>query len=289
MKKCVFLSMDDLNNFECYDHLLVEPLAKAGWQTEEISWRRTDVQWSDYDVVIIRSPWDYQDDPDAFLNTLENISEQTHLENNLDIVKWNINKTYLIDLDFAGINIVPTLWGENLTKGNLLPAYKRLNVNEIIIKPVIGANADFTYRLNKDAVVAREAELIKSFRNKSYMIQPFMSHIISEGEYSLFYFDGNYSHCILKKPKDQDFRVQEEHGGVLMSVKPQPALAEMAQKAIDAIGHKLLYARVDFVRTRQNDFALMELELIEPSLYFNMDDESPKRFVRAFASRMKAT
>ena len=289
MKKCVFLSMDNLQDFECYDDLLIEPMAKAGWQVDEISWHRNDVPWSDYDVVIIRSPWDYQDDPDTFLNILENISGQTRLENNLDIVKWNINKTYLIDLDFSGVNIVPTLWGENLTKGNLLPAYKRLNVNEIIIKPVTGANADFTFRLNKDSVIARESELIETFRNKSYMIQPFMSHIISEGEYSLFYFNGNYSHCILKKPKEQDFRVQEEHGGVLRTVKPEPALAEMAQKAINAIGHNLLYARVDFVRTDINDFALMELELIEPSLYFNMDADSPGRFVQAFISRMKSS
>jgi len=188
MKKCVFLSMDNLEEFECYDQLLVEPLLKAGWQVEEISWRKKDVNWSDYDVVIIRSPWDYQDNPDAFLDTLENISAKTLLENSLDIIKWNINKTYLIDLDISGLNIVPTLWGENLTKGNLLPAYERLNVNEIIIKPVISANADFTYRLNKESLLFRENELIKIFKNKSYMIQPFMSNIISEGEYSLFYW-----------------------------------------------------------------------------------------------------
>jgi glutathione synthase/RimK-type ligase-like ATP-grasp enzyme len=287
MKRCVFLSMDSLEQFECYDHLLLEPMAKAGWQAEEISWRKKNVNWSDYDVVIIRSTWDYQDDPEKFIQTLENISAQTRLENSLEIVHWNINKTYLIDLDISGIKVVSTLWGENLTKGNLLPAYQRLNVNEIIIKPVISANADFTYRLNKESIKAREDELIKIFKNKSYMIQPFMSHILSEGEYSLFYFGGKYSHCILKKPREKDFRVQEEHGGILTSFDPDPHIRAMGEKAIAAIGQDLLYARVDFVRSGANDFALMELELIEPSLYFNMDTKSAQRFVDAFVKRIQ--
>jgi glutathione synthase/RimK-type ligase-like ATP-grasp enzyme len=287
MKKCAFLSMDSLQGFECYDHLLFEPMANAGWQVTEISWRNKDVKWSDYDVVCIRSTWDYQDEAEAFLETLENISRQTRLENNLNIVKWNINKTYLIDLDISGVHIVPTLWGENLTKGNLLPAYKRLNVNEIIIKPVISANADFTYRLNKSTLLQKEDELIRVFKDKSYMIQPFMTHILGEGEYSLFYFSGRFSHCILKTPKEKDFRVQEEHGGILKSIEPDEALLAAADRAIKAIGETLLYARVDFVRNDTNNFALMELELIEPSLYFNMDQKAIHRFVQAFTERMK--
>ena len=286
MKKCAFLSMDNLEAFECYDNLLVEPLAKAGWLAEEVSWHNNKVNWADYNVVIIRSTWDYQDDPDSFLQTLEKIAQQTQLENSLNIVDWNIHKTYLIDLELNGIDIVPTLWGENLTKGNLLPAFERLNVNEIIIKPVISANADFTYRLNKEQLVKQENQLIKIFKNNSYMIQPFMYNIVSEGEYSLFYFGGEYSHCILKTPKETDFRVQEEHGGILELVEPEALLLEEGRKAIAAIGEKLLYARVDFVRTEPDKFALMELELIEPSLYFNMDPDSPKRFIDAFLKRM---
>lgn len=286
MRKCVFLTMDSLEEFECYDGLLIEPLKNSGWSVDEISWREKNVNWSEYEVVIIRSTWDYQDDPDAFIETLRNISKQTRLENSLEIVKWNIAKTYLIDLEIGDVEIVPTLWGENLTKGNLLPAFERLNVNEIIIKPVISANADFTYRLNKAALLKQEDQLVKTFQNKSYMIQPFMYNIISEGEYSLFYFAGKYSHCIIKKPKQYDFRVQEEHGGVLKPVHPDPAILEAGENVIRAIKENLLYARVDFIRSEMNNFALMELELIEPSLYFNMDSESPQRFVKAFIDKM---
>ena len=117
------------------------------------------------------------------------------------------------------------------------------------------------------------------------MVQPFMENICLEGEYSCFYFDGKYSHSILKTPKAQDFRVQEEHGGRLTSIKAEAKLLEQADIALKAINELPLYARVDFVRYRQG-FALMEAELIEPSLYFNMDEESAARFAGAFVERM---
>ena len=115
-----------------------------------------------------------------------------------------------------------------------------------------------------------------------FLLQPFMDAIIDEGEYSLFYFNGTLSNCILKTPKNNDFRVQEEHGGQLKLVnEPDTLLVECGNQCLDVIDEQLLYARLDFVRY-QDSFALMEAELIEPSLYFNMDPESPERFARAF-------
>jgi len=117
-----------------------------------------------------------------------------------------------------------------------------------------------------------------------------MAHILSEGEFSLFYFNGEYSHAILKTPKDNDFRVQEEHGGRLTTIEPETTLVEHASQCMKAISqlHQMpLYARVDFVRHQQG-FALMEAELIEPSLYFNMDENSPLRFAQAFVKRMNS-
>ena len=114
------------------------------------------------------------------------------------------------------------------------------------------------------------------------MVQPFMPNIVSEGEFSLFYFGGEYSHTILKTPKPKDFRVQEEHGGIIKAVQPTDKLLKAGQKVFEFIAPKPLYARIDFVRDAADDFALMELELIEPALYFRMDEESPKRFAKIF-------
>lgn len=115
-----------------------------------------------------------------------------------------------------------------------------------------------------------------------------MDGIIKEGEFSLFFFGETYSHTILKTPKPSDFRVQEEHGGRLKLVKnPEENLMNSARKLLEKIDPLPLYSRMDYVRTNNHLFALMEIELIEPSLYFNMDPFSPKRFASVLDDWMR--
>ncbi|MDX1440598.1 MAG: hypothetical protein R3284_11920, partial [Rubricoccaceae bacterium] len=128
-------------------------------------------------------------------------------------------------------------------------------------------------------------ELHDAFAERAYMVQPFMQNVVDEGEFSLFYFNNVYSHTILKTPKTGDFRVQEEHGGIIQSVDTEPELLKAGDHAIASLPN-LLYARADFVR-EGSKFLLMELELIEPALYFRMDPASPMRFARAFDERMR--
>lgn len=288
MKKCAILTMDNLDDFEVYDDLLEQPLKALDWQMELVSWRDQSAHWDDYDAVIIRSPWDYQDEPEAFMQVLENIeASSARLENSLATVRWNIDKEYLKSLEQKGVTIVPTLWCEEFQAEALLGYFEQLKVDQIVLKPRISANADNTFWLTKDNYQQVIPELSKAFAERPFMIQPFMDNIISEGEFSLFYFDGQYSHAILKIPKDNDFRVQEEHGGRLKSISPEAKLIEQAQTTLNALDEMPLYARVDFVRYGEQ-FALMEAELIEPSLYFNMDELSAERFAKAFASKMTA-
>ena len=286
MKQCAILTMDSLADFEAYDYLLEKPLATLGWQMEMVSWRSTCVNWDEYDAVIIRSPWDYQDDAQAFLVVLDTIEQSSaHLENSLNIVKWNIDKIYLKELAEKAVNIVPTLWKESFNAEELSSYFDHFASEQIVLKPRISANADNTFWLTRENYQTKITELNIAFSERNFMVQPFMADIISEGEYSLFYFDGQYSHAILKTPKDDDFRVQEEHGGRLKTVTPEAELTAQAQKSLEAIDSMPLYARVDFVRHGET-FALMEAELIEPSLYFNMDEQSATRFAKAFADKM---
>lgn len=281
MKKCALLSMDNLDAFECYDHLLIEPMAKVGWDVEEVSWRNPSIDWNSFDVVVVRSTWDYQDDSKVFLEVLNQIDKSTALLlNPLPLIKWNVNKRYLAELEEKGVTIVPTNWSSSYTKSDFTDALKKFAVNQLIIKPCVSANADDTFRLNSGQEINHEL-LEKRFRNRECMIQPFMRSVIQEGEYSLFYFNGKLSHTILKKPKTNDFRVQEEHGGQLTLVSAEKKLLNSAEKVLENLPFKTLYARLDFVR-KDDEFALMEAELIEPSLYFNLDKDSPKRFTSAF-------
>lgn len=275
--------MASLDAFECYDHLLFEPLADRGWQTEEIPWRNEETDWNRFDAVIIRSPWDYQDDPDSFIRVLETIDQSSaHLENSLNIIRWNLDKRYLREMDQKGIPVVQTLWKKQLTASEIDPLFQEFQTDELIIKPVISANADHTYRITRNFNDQIAEKLSRIFANRPLMVQPFKANIVSEGEFSLFYFAGKYSHAILKTPQKGDFRVQEEHGGRLKRVTPEHSLRALGRKTMQSLPETPLYARADYVRTSGHNFALMELELIEPSLYFNMDPDSPDRFAEQF-------
>lgn len=288
MKRCAFLSMDNLDEFEVYDQLLYEPLKQLGWMAEEVSWRNTSINWDIYDAVIIRSPWDYQDDPEAFLDVLKEIESSTaHLENSLETVKWNIDKTYLSDLQQQDIEIVPSLWCNQFYADELPTFFAELASPEIVIKPTISAGADDTFWIQKNKQNQYTKRLSSIFSDRPFLVQPFMENITSEGEFSVFFFGDSYSHTILKTPKENDFRVQEEHGGRLQKVEPEVHLLSAAREVLDIIDPLPLYTRADYVRTTDDTFALMELELIEPSLYFNMDPESPERFARVFNKWMK--
>ena len=291
VKRCVVLTMDCLDDFEEYDHLIEAPLHDLGWQVERISWRAQGVCWDDYDVVLIRSPWDYQDDPAAFLGVLTQIEASSAiLENSLAVVKWNISKVYLKELEAGGVCIVPTLWPEHFEEGVLESAFDHFSAQQIVVKPHISANADHTYWLHRQSAGNRAPDLAAAFADRDFMIQPFMEHVLSEGEYSLFYFDGRYSHAILKTPKPEDFRVQEEHGARIKLIDPEEGLLRHAETAMTVLAGRVmmpLYARIDLVRYEEG-FALMEAELIEPSLYFNMDDQSAARFAKACVERWAA-
>lgn len=290
-KRCAFLSMDNPEGFTIDDELAYEPLRKRGWQVDTVSWRATNINWDLYNLVIIRSPWDYQKDPEGFMGVLEKINASSaELQNPLPLVRWNLDKRYLRELEQRGIPIVPTIWGNNARDFAEIDFwFDKFGGEELIVKPVISANADHTYRLPKSTSPKYELALLGTLRSvfyeRPFMVQPFVPSVTAEGEYSLFYFSGEFSHAILKTPKEKDFRVQEEHGGIIRGVKPSAALRAQADAAMAVLPAAPLYARVDFVRFPQNGndefFVVMEFELIEPALYLRMDDGAAERFAQA--------
>ncbi|MFT6895885.1 MAG: glutathione synthase/RimK-type ligase-like ATP-grasp enzyme [Paraglaciecola sp.] len=282
MKRCAFLSMDSLEGFYAYDYMLFAPLKAYGWQAEEVSWHKADVDWNQYDVVVVRSTWDYQENAEAFVSCLQRIDASSAvLANSMALLLWNINKTYLQDIAGQGINIVPTDWFETFDLADVAQSFAHFGVEEIVLKPTVSANADHTYRLNREQLLAQGLALKEIFSQRPFMVQPFLPAVLEEGEYSLFYFNGHYSHCILKQPKADDFRVQEEHGGQLTSVQPTEEMLTQARHTMAAMPDDALYARIDLLRCSA-EFAVMEIELIEPSLYFNMDENSAQFFADAF-------
>jgi len=284
LRRCAFLTLAERGDFVIDDDLALEPLARRGWQVDTIPWNRPGVDWKRYELVAIRSTWDYQDHAEAFLATLAAIETSgSRLFNSAKIVRWNMRKTYLRDLDGHGVPIVPTLWRDRLGARELLELFDATGSDEAVIKPIVSGNAQGAYRLDRKNAKARATEIEAYFANRPLMIQPFEPNIVDEGEYSLIYFNGSLSHSILKVPKDGDFRVQEEHGGDIRAIAADAALVAAGDAAMRAIGQRLLYGRVDLVRSG-NEFRVMELELIEPALYLRMDPGAPDRFADAVAS-----
>ncbi|MBL8194489.1 MAG: hypothetical protein JNM06_11905 [Blastocatellia bacterium] len=287
--KIAFLSIEDLSGYVSDDNLAFEPLQNLGYQVDIVPWQQTAVDWKKYAAVIIRTTWDYQNHLEAFLQVLKQIESQTLLANPFEIAKWNADKIYLNDLQEKGAKIVPTIWvNSGFSLSQLQQWFKQLESDEIVIKPRVSATAQNTFWLKRSKEEQEDIEnLNKIFENRPFMVQPFMKAIVDEGEYSLFYFNGEYSHAILKTPKTQDFRVQEEHGGIIQAIKPTSDLLKAGEEVLKHISRTLLYARVDFVRTENNEFALMELELIEPSLYLRNCENAPHFFAKAINSWLK--
>ena len=284
MRRVAFLTLHDPTGFVIDDDLAIEPLAVRGWQVETLPWNRNGVDWRRYQLVVIRSTWDYQHHAEKFLGVLETIERSgVRLENGSEISRWNMRKTYLRDLATHGVEIVPTYWRERLGAGDLIPLFEELRSEEAVIKPVMSANAEGAWRLDHGRAKNLATEIEAYFANRPLMLQPFERGIVEEGEYSMIYFNGKHSHSILKVPKPGDFRAQEEHGSEIVPVMPEQALRTAGDAAIAAIGSKLLYARADFVRSG-DAFRLMELELVEPAIYLRTSSGAADRFADAIVS-----
>ncbi|MEM1261140.1 MAG: hypothetical protein AAGH76_01960 [Pseudomonadota bacterium] len=274
--------MDHLDS-HCDDELAIAPLAALGIGVETISWR-ADEDWNRFDWVIVRSTWDYQRDVAGFLATLEQIdTSSARLANPLAVIRDNIDKRYLERLEATGVRIVPTHFGESLDLATLVALLGQRAGQNHVIKPVVSAGSYNTYVIADTMPEEQLAPVVAAHAASAWMLQPFVDSVVAPGEYSVFVFDGELSHCILKTPTAGDFRVQEEFGGDIRVVKPPPGLTETALDVYRCLDGPLLFARIDLVDI-DGQFAVMEVELIEPSLYLRTQPAAADNFAAACRS-----
>ena len=235
-------------------------LERAGVSVEPRPW--TDVgDLSGFDLVMPLVAWGYHLDPPrwhALLDRLE--SEGPKTLNPVPLLRWNSDKRYLAELGRKGIAVIPTRLVEALDDAALAEARAEYG-DELVIKPPISASADGTHRLGP------HDPLPDASRGRAMMIQPFLRSIAEEGEYSIMLFDGAFSHAIVKRPKAGDYRVQPHLGGTEEPCMAPPGSIELAKAALAAAPTEAAYARVDMVRDASGKLAIIELELIEPSLW----------------------
>ena len=288
MKRCAYLTMRDPGDFVTDYDVSFPAMAERGWRVETVAWDDPAIDWNGYDAVYICTPWDYPDKMDLFVDVLETIDRSSaHLINALSLVRWNLRKTYLRDLEERGGAVVPSTWHDNFTEQAVTRSFGELGSSRVVIKPQVGANAVDTFVLEEPLCRETLARLAGTFADQAFFIQPFMENVQTEGEYSLFYFDLECSHAILKIPAAGDFRSQEEHGAEIRAVTSPDALLQAGERIMSLVEPRPVYARADFVRDSDDRFLLMELELIEPSLYLRTDDGAASRFAAAFDQRFE--
>jgi len=287
-RRCAFLTLADPAGFVMDDRHAIEPLARVGWSVDSVPWDQEPVAWSSFDAVVIRSTWNYQHAPDRFLSVVAAIERSgIPLFNPAELVRWNLRKTYLQDLSARGIAIVPSRFLDRFRPGEMERLFEDLGSDEIVLKPVVSASAERTFRLSATSWRGRASELAEELGSRALLAQPFVHAVPEDGEYSLFYFDGAFSHAVRKTPACGDFRVQEEHGAEIVTITPSAEILWTGDEVMSMLPEVPLYARVDLVQANDAaDFWLMELELIEPSLYLRMDPDAPRRFAEAFVRQV---
>ncbi|NML70094.1 hypothetical protein HHL23_09825 [Chryseobacterium sp. RP-3-3] len=258
---------------------LLNFLTDKGLNVVPAIWNDDHIDWNSFNVAIIKSPWDYHNHLPEFLNWLNKLEKlNIKVLNPVEIIQWNSNKKYLKDIAQNGL---PVIASEYLDKGSAFDDrfFDLFGTDQLVVKPCVSAGAQNTLTLNKNNLKERTEEIGELLKAEDYIVQPFVEEI-KNGEWSFLFFNGQYSHCSLKTPKKDDFRVQHYHGGTISYPTPNPLHIEQAGQYLKSLPQSTLYARVDGVLIN-NSFELMELELIEPYLFLNNDKNLLENYYQA--------
>lgn len=265
--------------------LLVKHLQSLGIDAKIVAWDDANVSWSKARLCIIRTPWDYFQRLDEFLQWVTYVETTTAIWNPVEVVVWNSHKRYLIDLASKGLPTIPTVLIQQHEGRSVQDILGQQGWREFVIKPCvsIGAIGAGKYHVSDPQAQKHLDSLIK---DGDVLIQRFIPEIETEGEISLIFFEGEFSHSVRKRPTKGEYRVQDHHGGSIEIYTPTKQDLDIAIAAIQAVKPSVPYARVDMVPTTLMPF-IMELELIEPDLFFRFSEVALNRFARQIMTSLQ--
>ena len=283
-----------LPNLAADEHLLIARLAERDIRAVPAVWDDPAVAWQYFAGVIVRSCWDYHLRPAEFFQWIDRVTSLgVPIWNSPATLRWNSRKTYLHDLTIGGVRTLPTLWllGDNPRRAtvSLADVIEDTGWEHVVVKPVVSSSAHETWEVWRDDArenaAMHDARLRTLIARHGVMVQPFVPEIASDGELSLLFLGGTFSHAVIKRVPTGtgEFRVQREYGGTHESVTPPPAILRQAEHALRSAPGESLYARVDGVLLDRN-LVVTEVELLEPSLFLDVVPEAPERFAAAIAN-----
>jgi hypothetical protein len=258
--------------------VLLPALRDLGVDASVVPWTEPDVDWSLFDRAVIRSTWDYHEQPGEFARWVRSTAAATDLRNSARTVLWNLDKRYLRELEARGVPVVPTIWVAPGEAATLPAALRARGWEDVIVKPSVDLGA-----FNLKRTSAGDAQHAAAALDGLVMVQPFLPELERSGELSLVFLGGRFSHAIVKRPAEGDFRVQPQYGGTATPREPPAGAVEAARWALAAAPDPPLYGRVDLVRDLEDRWCVIELELIEPFLFLPQVPESIGRAARAMS------
>lgn len=274
------LTCENLPELTPADQKLIPELAKHNIKAKAAIWNDKTINWNDFDYLLFRNTWDYFEKEAAFNLWLDQIEKSgIRTLNSIEIIKQNKHKFYLREMEQTGIKIIPTIFIDktnDLNLSEIIPSQWQ----KAVIKPAFSGGAYQTTVFKTADIQSINNEYQPIAAEKELLLQEFIPEIQTLGETSFIFFNKKFSHCINKKPANGDFRVQVQFGGEYTLIQPSNELIDKAQKIVDTFKSDLLYARVDGI-VIENELHLMEIECIEPDLYFNLSEGSHKTFVQA--------
>jgi glutathione synthase/RimK-type ligase-like ATP-grasp enzyme len=282
---CVaFVTYEQATGIHPDDRLAADVLRADGIRVEAIPWSVPEVRWEQYDGVVLRSCWDYHRKPGLFLQWIARLEEAgARLWNPPALVRWNADKRYLMQLGSKGIPIIPTVALHSDAPERLAELFEREGWSRAVVKPAISASGYQTWVTSERDAVTDEPRFRRLLADGGVMVQKFVPEVQDQGEWSCIFFRDGFSHAVLKRPAAGDFRTQQEFGGTPVLSQPSPELVRQAQRVTDTLTTPWLYARVDGCVVG-GELQLMELEVIEPSLFLRYHPEAPRRFAEAIRS-----
>ena len=276
--KIAILTCTKLPELNPEDQKIIPELAKYNIEATAVIWSDKNINWTDFDYLIFRNTWDYFERETEFniwLDHIEKLGIKTL--NPIQVIKKNIHKFYLRKLQLQGIPILPTIFIDKtneLDLGEIIPSHWK----KAVIKPAFSAGSYLTEVFEIKDITAINEKFAPIAMDKELLLQEFAPQIQSIGETSFIFFNKQFSHAVNKKPVNGDFRVQSLFGGKYNLVQPSLQLIKQAQNVVDTFTQDLLYARVDGIII-DDTLHLMEIECIEPDLYFDLSENSLDRFV----------
>lgn len=274
------------------DDLVFKALVALDLKVNRVAWNDTDFDWGITKYALFRTTWDYFEHIDAFNDWIKATSRLTTFINSASLIEWNIDKHYLQDLRTIGIHIPKTLFIEPKGNLSLLQAIQegkeelQFNSDEFVLKPCIAAGARHTYKFHYSDWEKHDDVFQKLVSHETMILQEFQKSIVDDGEISMMLFNGQFTHAVVKKAKEGDFRVQDDYGGTVEIYEATKEQIAFAEEVIKACQEKPVYARVDIFEDNEGKLALAELEIFEPELWFRLYPEAAKLFANAIKERI---